>query len=321
MVKELGAAGFETMPVEEARKAFLGMVELAGPPEAVDKVEDRTLPGGPRVRVYTPAGPGPKPALIYFHGGGWVLGSPETIDAPCRRLANASGCVVVSVDYRLAPEHHFPMPLDDCYAATRYVAEHARSSEWTPGGSPSAATAPGATWRRPSRSWRATAAARRWRSSSWSTRSPTMLSTRRHTAPSVRDYGLTEAAMRWFWAQYLARPDDGENPLASPLRADLRGLPPALVMTAEFDPLRDEGEAYAARLRAAGVRVEAERYDGQLHGFFQMGGRHGPRQAGHRRRGGGPACCAWRLSPEPDRPRHPLDRPQGLRPLRARASG
>ena len=84
------------------------MGELAGPPEAVDKVEDRTLPGGTRVRVYTPAGPGPKPALVYFHGGGWVLGSPETIDAPCRRLANASGCVVVSVDY--APGSRAPLP-------------------------------------------------------------------------------------------------------------------------------------------------------------------------------------------------------------------
>ena len=125
MMKKSGAAGFETMPVDEARKAFVGMVALAGPAESVAKIEDRTCPAAPRVRVYTPAGPGPKPALVYFHGGGWVLGSPETIDVPCRRLANASGCVVVSVDYRLAPEHHFPTPLDDCYAATRYVAEHA----------------------------------------------------------------------------------------------------------------------------------------------------------------------------------------------------
>ena len=86
----------------------LGMAALAGPPEAVDKVDDRTLPGGHSVRVYTPAGPAPKPALVYFHGGGWVLGSPETIDAPCRRLANASGCVVVSVDYRSCPRAPLP---------------------------------------------------------------------------------------------------------------------------------------------------------------------------------------------------------------------
>ena len=103
------APGFEALPVSEARKAFLAMRELAGPPEPVDKVEDRILPGDLKVRIYTPAGPGPKPAVVYFHGGGWVLGGPETIDAPCRRLANASACVVVSVDYRRPPEH----PLSD----------------------------------------------------------------------------------------------------------------------------------------------------------------------------------------------------------------
>jgi acetyl esterase len=154
-MKESGAAGFETLPIEEARKRFVAMCELAGPPEAVNKVDDRTLPGGTRIRVYTPAGPGPKPMLIYFHGGGWVLGSPETIDAPCRRMANAAGCVVVSVDYPLAPEHHFPKP--------------PRRLGSMSGESPSAATVPGATWRPPSRSWPATGKARRWRSSSWST--------------------------------------------------------------------------------------------------------------------------------------------------------
>ena len=270
--RKSGAAGFETMPVVEARKAFLGMVALAGPAEEVAKIEDRTLPGGPRVRIYNPTGPNPKPALIYFHGGGWVLGAPETIDVPCRRLANASGCVVVSVDYRLAPEHHFPAPLDDCYAATRYVAEHAAelgvdSRRLGVGGDSAGGNLAAAV----------TLMAR--------DRGGPALAFQLLVYPVTdhafdtgsyrafgKDHGLSEAAMRWFWAQYLARPDDGKNPLASPLKAELHGLPPALVITAEFDPLRDEGEAYAARLRAAGVHVQLKRYDGQLHGFFQMGG-------------------------------------------------
>ena len=126
--------------------------------------------GGPRVRVYTPAGPGPKPALIYFHGGGWVLGWPETIDGPCRRLANASGCVVISVDY--AARRSIASRARSTTASRRPVCRRAcgRCSGWTPGGSPWAATVPGATWRRPSRSWRATGAAPLWRFSSWSTR-------------------------------------------------------------------------------------------------------------------------------------------------------
>lgn len=271
-LKDSGAAGFETMPVEEGRKAFRGMSALAGPPEPVHKVEDRALPGGIRVRVYTPSGQVPKPALVYFHGGGWVLGAPETIDAPCRRLANASGCVVVSVDYRRAPEHHFPVPAEDCYAATRYVAEHAKDFGVNPrriaiggdsaGGNLAAAVALMARDRGgPSLAFQLLIY-------------PVMDYS--FDAPSYRTFGhgytLTEAAMRWFWGQYLARPEDGRNPLASPLRADLRGLPPALVLTAEFDPLRDEGEAYAARLRAAGVAAKERRYDGQVHGFFQMAG-------------------------------------------------
>ncbi len=134
------------MPVAEARTSFRAMIDLAGAPEPVHKVEDRAPPLGPAPRVYTPAGPSPKPGLVYFHGGGWVLGSPDTVDAPCRRLANASGCVVISVDYRLAPEHHFPTPLDDCYTATKYVAEHAADFGVDPSASPSAAIARGATW-------------------------------------------------------------------------------------------------------------------------------------------------------------------------------
>jgi acetyl esterase len=271
-MKNSGAQGFETLPVAEARKNFLAMRELAGPPEAVEKIEDRAIPDGPRVRIYTPAGPGPKPALVYFHGGGWVLGSPDTMDAPCRRMARASGCVVVSVDYRLAPEAHFPKPLEDCYAATSYVAGHAASF-----GVDAGRIAVGGDSAGGNLAAAVTLMARQ--------RGGPALAFQLLVYPATnhafdtasyrafgQGYGLTEAAMRWFWAQYLARPEDGQMPLASPLRADLHGLPPALIVTAEFDPLRDDGEAYAARLQAAGVRVQSRRYDGQLHGFFQMGG-------------------------------------------------
>jgi acetyl esterase len=269
--KKSGAKGFETLPVDEARKQFVGMGALAGPPEAVDKVTESMLSGGLHARVYSPAGPGPKPALVYFHGGGWVLGSPDTIDGPCRRLANASGCVVISVDYPLAPEHRFPKPLEDCYAATAFIAGHSAMFGVDPqriavggdsaGGNLAAAVTLMARDRKgPAIAFQLLVYP---------------VTNHAFDTPSYRafreGYGLSEPAMRWFWSQYLARPDDGVNPLASPLRGELRGLPPAFVITAEFDPLRDEGEAYAARLRAAGVRVEARRYDGQLHGFFQMG--------------------------------------------------
>jgi putative heme-binding domain-containing protein len=271
-MKNSGAEGFETLPVAEARKRFLAMRELAGPPEGVAKIEDRTLPGGVRVRIYTPDGPGPKGALVYFHGGGWVLGSPETIDGPCRRLANASGCVVVSVDYHLAPETHFPQPAFDCYDATKYVADHAATFGVDPGriavGGDSAGGNLAAAVTLMARERKGPALAFQL----------LVYPVTNHAfdTPSYRAFGqgyvLTETAMRWFWGQYLTRSDDGGKPTASPLRADLRGLPPALVITAEFDPLRDEGEAYAARLSAAGVHVQTRRYDGQLHGFFQMGG-------------------------------------------------
>jgi acetyl esterase len=295
-----GAQGFETLAVNDARKQFLGMNELAGAPEAVEKVEDRLLPGGPRVRIYTPAGPGPKPALVYFHGGGWVLGSPETIDGPCRRLANASGCVIISVDYRLAPEHHFPIPLDDCYAATSYVAGHAASF-----GIDARRIAVGGDSAGGNLAAAVTLIAR-------DRRGPALafqllvypVTDHAFDTPSYRAFGdghgLTTAAMRWFWGQYLARSEDGEKPLASPLRADLAGLPPAFVMTAEFDPLRDEGESYAARLRAAGVQVEVKRYDGQLHGFFQMGG---VMKRGKQAIDDAGAALRAALGPDPDRAR------------------
>jgi acetyl esterase len=273
---EAGAPPFESLTPEQAREMIVQMRELAGPPEAVAKVEDSQIPSpdGPiPVRVYTPDGTGPFPVLVYFHGGGWVIGNLDTVDAPCRALANRAGCVVVSVDYRLAPEHKFPAAPKDCYAATRYVAENASAYTIDPtriavggdsaGGNLAAVVAQMARDRG----------------------GPALAFQLLIYPVTNHDYGtasyqanaegylLTKGAMVWFWDLYLATESDGSDPFASPLRApDLSGLPPAFVLTCEFDPLRDEGEAYAARLRDAGVQVEVKRYDGLIHGAFQMAG-------------------------------------------------
>ena len=207
-----GAKGFETLPVEEARKRFLAMSELAGPPEAVDKIEDRVLPAGLRVRVYTPVGPGPKPALIYFHGGGWVLGGPETIDGPCRRLANASGCVVISVDYRRPPEHRFPAPLDDCFAATRYVAGHVAEF-----GVDAARIAVGGDSAGGNLAAAVTLLARD-KGGPFLAFQLLVYPVTNHAfdTPSYRafgrGYGLSEAAMRWYWGQYVSAPRARSRP-------------------------------------------------------------------------------------------------------------
>jgi acetyl esterase len=273
---EAGAPPFESLSPEQAREMIVAMRDLAGSPEQVAKVEDSQIPtpdGKIPVRIYTPEGAGPFPILVYFHGGGWVIGSVDTIDAPCRALANGAGCIVVSVDYRLAPEHKFPAAAEDCYAATKWVADHAAEL----GGDRERIAIGGD-------------------SSGGNLTAVVALMARDRGGPKlvfqlliypVTDYNfgtgsyqqnadgylLTKNAMVWFWNHYLRNEDDGRNPYASPLQArDLSGLPPAFVITAEFDPLRDEGEAYAARLREAGVPVDAKRYDGMIHGFFQMAG-------------------------------------------------
>jgi acetyl esterase len=266
--------GLHTLAPADGRRLMDELFQTKGEPEPVGKVENRSIPGPSAdipVRIYTPKGAGPFPVLVYFHGGGWVLGSLESWDAPSRMLTNAVECVTVSVDYRLAPEHKFPKPAEDCYAATQWVADNAASIDGDPariaiggdsaGGNLAAAVA---------------------------------LMARDHGKPriafqllvypvtdasmdsgSIKEcadgYFLTREMMAWFWKQYVRDSADRAHPYASPLRSqNLRGLPPALVITAEFDPLRDEGEAYAARLRAAGVAVVSTRYDGTIHGFFLM---------------------------------------------------
>jgi acetyl esterase len=248
--------------------------DLFGPLDDVGSVVEQTLPGpgGPlRVRIYEAAGTRPFPVVVYLHGGGWVVGSFETHDGVCRALAARTPCIVVAVDYRLAPEHRFPAALEDAWAATAWVAEHAASLGGDPERIAVGGDSAGGTL--------ATACAMRARDRGLRLALQLLVypaADHRFDTPSYEEcaegYGLTRDALRWYWAQYLGS-DDGSAPEASPLRAsDLAGLAPACVFTAEYDPLRDEGEAYAARLEAAGVPVRLSRCEGLIHGFFRMPG-------------------------------------------------
>ncbi|WP_043929788.1 alpha/beta hydrolase [Bacillus sp. EB01] len=270
-----GAPPMNTLSPEEAR-ATTDFSALAGEPEEVGKVENRTIPGPSGeipVRIYTPKGEGPFPALVYYHGGGWVIGNLETVDIPCRLLTNLANCVVVSVDYRLAPEHKFPAAADDSYAAAKWVVENAASiqvdAERVAIGGDSAGGNLAAVVALMARDKGEISLAFQMlvypvTNHSYATES---------YMENAEGYLLTKDSMVWFWNHYLRNEEDGKNPYASPLQAeDLSGLPPALVLTGEFDPLRDEGEAYAERLRDAGVQVKAKRYDGMIHGFFWMPG-------------------------------------------------
>ena len=241
---------------------------------AVDRVEDRIVPGPDGeipVRVYTPEESAPVPALVYFHGGGFVYCSIETHDVLCRQLARDAGCAVISVEYRRAPEHTYPAAPEDCYAATRWVAERAAEIGVDPariavggdsvGGNLAAVVALMA----------------RDRGGPGLRQQLLIYPVTNHAfdTASYRENAegllLTRQMMQTFWGYYLERESDGGDAYASPLRApNLSGLPRAYVVTAEFDPLRDEGAAYAERLRRAGVAVTHAHYSGMIHGFFDM---------------------------------------------------
>jgi acetyl esterase len=263
-VDELSVADARAMIAQNAPGLF-------GKPDPIGLVLDQTLPGPIPVRVYQPRAAAPElPVLVYFHGGGWVYGSIETHDGVCRALCARTPCVVVSVDYRLAPEHRFPAAVEDAWAATAWVAEHARSF----GGDPARIAVGGDS----AGGHLAAVVARRARDRGLALRHQLMIypvTDCRFDTPSYAEcaegYGLTQAAMRWFWNHFLGPDGDPGDPEVSPLRApDLAGVAPATVLTAEYDPLRDEGEAYAARLREAGVPVTLTRYEGLIHGFIRM---------------------------------------------------
>jgi acetyl esterase len=249
---------------------------LAGEGPAVARVENRTVPGPAGnipVRIYWPDGSGPFPVLVYYHGGGFVLCDLDSHDATCRLLTNGAGCITVSVVYRLAPESKFPAAPEDCYAATCWAAENAAEL----GGDPSRIAVGGDS----AGGNLAAAVPLMARERGGPALVHQLLiypvTTSDLDAPSYTEnaegYMLTREAMAWFWSHYLVDAADGAHPHASPLRAqELSGLPPATVITAEFDPLRDEGEAYGQRLSEAGVDVDVRRYDGVIHGFFAMVG-------------------------------------------------
>ena len=276
---------------EQARAKMRALLEANPiPPPHIYRVEDRHIPGADgnvAARVYTPEGNPPMGVLVYFHGGGWVLGDLESHDRVCRALANRAGCVVVSVDYRLAPEHVFPAGAEDCYAATKWVAENAASlgadasrlavGGDSAGGNLAAVVSMMARDRGgPSHQFPVAAFIR----------SPIA----RSTLPRRRNLPPTATCCRaptWNGSGKITptRLLEKNNPYACPLRAkDLNGLPPALVLTASHDPLRDEGERFAERLIAAGVKVTCTRYEGVTHGFVSFAdgldkGKEGQRQA------------------------------------------
>ncbi len=239
-------------------------------------VEDRAIPGPGGeipVRVYRPEVEGTLPALVYFHGGGWVIGGLDTHDGTCRLLSRDAGCVVVSVDYRLAPEHRYPAAADDCYAATRWVSEHAAEIGANPDriavGGDSAGGNLAAAVSLMSRDRGAPALA--FQLLIYPVTDADF--TRGSYVDNAEGYFLTTASMKWFWGHYVPDQAARAEPYCAPIHAkDLAGLPPALVLTAEFDPLRDEGEAFAARLQQADVATTLTRYDGMIHGFFSMTG-------------------------------------------------
>ncbi len=275
MMAAMSAPPVHAQSVEEARQAMAMMAMMAGEPEPVGKVEDRDIAGpeGPiPVRIYTPEGKGPFPVLVFFHGGGWVIGNIESHDAVCRTLTNTVDCITVSVDYRLAPEYKFPAAPEDCYAATKWAVENAATFNGDP-----ARVAIGGD------------------SAGGNLAAVVSLMARDRGGPSLvyqlliypatdyylpgtpsleenaEGYMLTRDDMIWFLDHYLSSEADIKHPYAFPLQAgDLSGLPPAMVITAEYDPLRDEGETYAVQMEQAGVTVQATRYHGTIHGFVSL---------------------------------------------------
>ena len=262
------------LPLEVARSMALP----SAPPVPLASIEDRVVPAPEGrqipIRIYRPLLDARLPAVIYYHGGGWVIGSLDSYDGLCRRIASQGECVVISVDYRLAPEFKFPAAPDDALTAFHWVAAQAAALNIDGGRLVVAGDSAGGNL--------AAVTCVRLRDEGGPQPLAQLLiyPVVRHHLPAVgslaengQGYLLDQAAMAWFLGHYLAKESDQLHPhYAVALTPNLAGLPPALVITAEFDPLRDQGEEYAQRLRSEGNRAETWRFDGMIHGFYGLAG-------------------------------------------------
>lgn len=266
-----GAPALEDLTVSEARRSQWGLTGFQGAPEPVARVEHLFLPGPTAdlpARIYYPEGDGPFPAIVFLHGSGWVTCNLDIYDVALRALANATGHAVFAVNYQKAPEHPFPVPLDDSYAATAWLFDHAGSWDVDParigvmgdsaGGNLAAAVA---------------LRARGTLDLAFQVLVVPALDvdfTTRSYVDNATGYGLSADGMRWFWSHYLG--SGGVSESAAPLQSSVDGLPPTFVAIAEYDPVRDDGERYAAKLAAAGVPVRLREFDGTIHPFVLMDG-------------------------------------------------
>lgn len=270
-LNELDSPPLREVPVELIRQMFRNM-QPERPEVAVESIEDVSIAANSYqlpVRLYRPSAKKDLPVVLMYHGGGWVIGDLTTVDAQCRHVCSGTGAIVAAVDYRLAPEHRFPTAAEDCYAALLWVSE---SIEEYGGDSSRIAVAGDSAGGN-----LAAVVAQMSRDRSgpsicfqllvYPVIDGTTFDTRSY-AENAEGFGLSRDDMAWFWDQYSDR-QERANPYASPICAEsLSGLPPALVMTAEYDVLRDEGEAYGERLKEDGVDAQVVRYDGYIHGFF-----------------------------------------------------
>ena len=258
-------------PLSEIRKLTQSRVAVNGKPESIHSVINRFIPGPTAdlpIRIYRPNTDQNAPALIYFHGGGWVMGFLDIYDAALHRLANQSGSVIISVNYQKAPEHPFPIPFDDCYATLIWAREHAKELGIDPnrigvggdsaGGNLAAAVAIKARDNSILLSYQLLVypcIARDFTTKSYS--------------EYATDYGLTTQGMKWFWENYLQSSEHNENAYAVPMSAkSLAGVAPSIIITAQYDPLVSDSENYCEKLKSDGAEVIYREFPGMIHGFF-----------------------------------------------------
>ena len=266
-----GAPAVWQAPLSEIRANTQGRMATSGEVENIYQISNRFIPGPTAdlpIRIYRPTNNPKAPALLYFHGGGFVLNFLDIYDASLSRLANQSGFTIISVNYQKAPEHPFPQPLDDCYATYLWVRNHAEELSIHPNIIGVSGDSAGATL--------ASAVALKARDNNVGATFQLLIYPCNGVdfeTPSYIEkgegFGLTRQAMQWFWKQYLQSSDDFSNPYAVPMVAEsFANLPPAIIITAEYDPLLSDGQRYSELLKRDGVALTYRQFDGMIHGFF-----------------------------------------------------